>query len=112
MARILHLEDDSEVRVRFRALMAEEGHEVTTFRSCKKALEAHKQESFDLYVCGQLGKYSDGLAFAADMQQQNEKVLIISDKQKFSKIPYVSVHLLTHRGDYIRERIRMMVTGG
>jgi DNA-binding NtrC family response regulator len=112
MARILHLEDNEHVREKLKTLLQKEGHQVVGFDCHKKALEAHLKESFDLYVCGQLGKYSDGLAFAADMQHQNKKVLVISDKQKFSKIPYLSVYFVSRKGEYLLGVVRKILTGG
>lgn len=93
MAKILLLHEESGVRARASALLVTAGHEVAEYDSVPEAHEDTR--AFDLYICGQLGKYSDGLAFATDMVALGRKALILSERHKFSRIPFFSSLLLS-----------------
>jgi DNA-binding response OmpR family regulator len=108
MARILHLEDDEKVRKRFAEIVELDGHEVEGF---DKVPDIEDVPNYDLYVCNQMGRHSDGLSLAAELAGKGKKVLILSDRRKFSRIPFYSTHGLKN-SDRVRLVIREMVTGG
>lgn len=95
MAKILVLHESPEVRERLNAILRDKGHEMVT---CASLVEAQVHDApFDLYICGQLGKYSDGLAYAAHMREHGAKVLIVGDLRKFSRMPYLNTYALKDR---------------
>ena len=108
MARILHLEDDDRVRKKFADALRGTGHMVI---QCDNLRDAFAAEDVDLYVCGLLGKYSDGLGFATEMVERGKKVLTLSDRQKFSRIPFLDVNTLYSNEDRIVERIKELLAG-
>jgi len=92
MARILHLEDNSKVLAKVAKILGDAGHEVVAHTSFKDAKQ--DKRPYDLYICGQLGKYSDGLIFALDKIEKGSKVVVLSYKQKFSRLPYIDARYL------------------
>ncbi len=88
MSRIVHLEDNLEKRLLLRDILSQDGHEVIGASSIVEARDVAGQ--VDLYLCAQLGKYSDGLSFATEMLELGRKVIILSDRRKFHKIPFIS----------------------
>ena len=101
MSKILVLYEDSVIRSHISSILTGEGHEVVECDSadCPEA----KDKTIDLYICGQLGKYSDGLIFAAERAMEDKKVLVLSDRRKFSRIPFLGIQLLTKKEAVIEE---------
>lgn len=88
MASVLLLEDDRELRKKILALLVGAGHSVI---SCQTVSEAREIAGHvDLYVCGPLGKHSDGLVFALEKADQDKRVVIVANRRKFSRLPFVS----------------------
>lgn len=88
MARILHLEDDCRIRKKVLKLLGDAGHEVV---SCSSISEVPNGGLFDLYICGPLGKYSDGLSFATDRRAEGKRVIILAHRRKFSMVPFIGL---------------------
>lgn len=89
MARILHLEDNPQVLAKVAKLLGEAGHNVvahTSFNSAKK-----DKRPYDLYICGSLGKYSDGLIFALGRVERGFRVVVLAPKRKFSRLRFINV---------------------
>jgi DNA-binding response OmpR family regulator len=101
MAKILILYEDSVIRSHLSSILKEEGYKVVECDSVDSA-EA-KGTGIDLFICGQLGKYSDGLLFAAEKAMEGKRVLILADRRKFSRIPFMGIQLLTNREALLEE---------
>jgi hypothetical protein len=109
VARIFHLEDDLRIRKKFAQVMEKSGHTVVGVSILPLVIDVL---DFDLYVCGPLGKYSDGLGFAAEMKHKGKKVVILSDRLKFSRIPYIGVHTLTSNKEGVIQKINEILAEG
>lgn len=88
MNRILVLHDDASVRERLVSILSAKGYGVESFASIEET-QGIDVRSFDIHLCGQMGKYSDGLIFALDSADNGIKVAIISEKKKFNKFPLI-----------------------
>lgn len=96
MSRILVLHDEAPIRLQISTILETIGHEVVEFASVREAKQYDLSE-VDLCICGQVGKYSDGLIFALDAMNVGKKVLIITSKRKFRKIPHLYPHEVGNR---------------
>lgn len=90
MASILVLHDDASVRERLSKILKPIGFRVVTCASTEEASK-HDARTFDLYLCGQMGKYSDGLIYALDAKDKGAKVVIISERKKFHQFPLLHI---------------------
>lgn len=109
MARVLHLDDSQELRKQVRELLDTSEHQVI---SCSSEDEARSVSGpLDLFICGPLGKHSDGLIFALDKSGEGSKILILAGKRKFSGLPFFSTTLLstTEGKRQLRQKIRQVL---
>jgi DNA-binding NtrC family response regulator len=95
MKRVLVLHDDKSVRERLNNILVASGYQVVVCDSLGM-FEKIENSVFDLYLCGQLGKYSDGLISALDLHDSGKKVIIVGKKKKFSKIPFMNTQGMTN----------------
>jgi len=105
MARIIHLENNPGVAKTLARILKKEGHSVTSVYKVDEV-----SNGFDLYICGSLNKYSDGLLMAAEYQGRGAKVLILASKRKFSRIPFLSTHSLRNR-KIVAEVVKNLLAG-
>jgi DNA-binding response OmpR family regulator len=110
MARILHLEDDLAITKRLSAILRQDGHIVTTHTALEDA--QIDRGVYDLYICGTLGRYSDGLSFALKKKEAGETVLILANRRKFSRLPFINTSSLIHGSLVVQSRIREILAGG
>lgn len=91
MARILHLEADESFRKKISDALKISGHEVV---SVCDATDAEKnRDAFDLYIISEItyDPYFSGLLFALHVTEKGGKVLLMSEKKKFSKFPFIPI---------------------
>jgi len=108
VSRILHLEDDLAVLESFK-IAVEGQHIVVPCRSLSEANETVVSPS--IFVCGPLGKNSDGLIFALEKAREGKKVLVLADRRKFSRLPFLSVSALSDKAEVLRTIARVMAGG-
>ncbi len=107
MKKILHLEENPIIRKRIKDILRNTDHQVTSVNTIEDAEEAGEQ---NLYICGELNQYSDGLGFATEQLVRGRKALIVAPRRKFSRIPYVSTYALNN-GAKVRELIETLLAG-
>lgn len=109
MKHILVLHDEKNVRERLCNVLVAHGYQVVVCASLKEFRKLDKS-NFELYICGQLGKYSDGLIFALDLHDSGKKVVIVGKKRKFSRLPFMDIHGMTDL--QIKTAVEQHVAGG
>ena len=107
MPKILVLHDNRGVREKLAKALSSL-YDVTVFESVSKAKE--DEGLYDLYVCGQMGKYSDGLSYALDKKAVSSKVLIVGSKRKFSLIPFLGTGELKFAEKILKKVEEVLVT--
>jgi DNA-binding NtrC family response regulator len=100
MAKILVLHEDPVIRAHLSAILEAEGHKTVMCASIDEAKQ--NEQDIDLFLCGQLGKYSDGLLYAAEKAMSNRRVLIVGEYVKFTRIPFLDTNTLTRREAVVR----------
>ena len=103
------LHDDASVRERLSRILGPTGYRVVTCASTEEASK-HDARTFDLYLCGQMGKYSDGLIYALDAKDKGAKVVIVSERKKFNQFPLLNVGAISDQR--VLEEIRKYLAGG
>ncbi len=115
MAKILVLDDDACVGDRLSKILTSTSNEVSVCRSVSDAETAEANTPtghFDLYICGPVGKYSDGLIFALDRAQKGRKVVIVANRRKFSRLPFLNKGELQSKDGRVSSLISHILTGG
>lgn len=110
MKRILVLHDEELVRKRLYRIMVARSYQVAVCASIEELDKRNDKYSFDLYLCGQLGKYSDGLISALDLHDLGKKVVIVGEKAKFSKFPLLRIKGVHDK--QIKNAIEQHLAGG
>ncbi len=101
MPAFLHLEENPQIRAAVARVFEGTGHELVQCETVEEAHRKSKDRQFDLYLCGALGKYSDGLIFAVEMHALGRGVVAVGQKRKFSRIPFLSTGELQDRASVL-----------
>lgn len=100
MARVLHVEDDPEIRKLVADIFAMTNYELSQFDSVESA--ERSGGGYDLYICGTMGKHSDGLIFALTQEERGNRVIVIADQQKFTRLPFLATARLRQKENALK----------
>jgi hypothetical protein len=110
MARILHLDANPDIRKRVCEIAVKAGHKVVGVDTVAGAQSTGGE--FDLYICGMVNKYSDGLAYSLTKIEEGKNVLILSSKRKASLVPFFDKGMLKNEEAFHQALNEALKTGG
>ena len=93
MANILVIDDESEVRYAIRAVLEDQGHQVSEAETGTAGLEAIDDDRFDLVICDIIMPDKEGIETIVEIKQRlpDQKIVAISGGGRIKKEDYLAV---------------------
>lgn len=91
MAKVLHLGVNSQIRDLISSVVSEMGHEILFFSDPDLALQ--NSCDVDLFIVSEGtidNDHFNGYLFALERMGEGKKVIILADRHKFTRVPYLS----------------------
>jgi CheY-like chemotaxis protein len=93
MASIIVIDDEDEVRYAIRAVLEDQGHQVSEAATGTAGLEAIADKDFDLVICDIIMPDKEGIETIVEIKQRlpDQKIVAISGGGRIKKEDYLAV---------------------
>ena len=93
MAHILVIDDEPEVRYAIRAVLEDQGHDVSEANTGTEGLDTLSRESFDLVICDIIMPDKEGIETIVEIRDSlpDQKIVAMSGGGRIKKEDYLAV---------------------